>query len=71
VDHFLNADDDNFITRWLFWKNWKIKFQYHKECEVETTLENNRKYLNQCLRWVRSNWRSNRTSLFETGDVWM
>lgn len=71
VDHFLNADDDNFITRWLFWKNWKIKFQYHKECEVETTLENNRKYLNQCLRWVRSNWRSNRTSLFETGDVWI
>ncbi|KAI5359098.1 putative nucleotide-diphospho-sugar transferase [Septoria linicola] len=27
----LNADDDNFITRWLYSHGWKIKMQYHKE----------------------------------------
>ena len=69
-DHFLNADDDNFITRWLFSHNWKIQMQNHRECEVETTLEDDAKYLRQCLRWVRSNWRSNLTSLTE-GYMWM
>jgi cellulose synthase/poly-beta-1,6-N-acetylglucosamine synthase-like glycosyltransferase len=68
-DHFLNADDDNFITRWLFSHDWKIQIQNHRECEVETTLENDSKYLRQCLRWVRSNWRSNLTSLSE-GRMW-
>lgn len=62
-DDFLNADDDNFITRWLFSHNWKIQLQNHRECEVETTLENDSKYLRQCLRWVRSNWRSNLRSM--------
>jgi cellulose synthase/poly-beta-1,6-N-acetylglucosamine synthase-like glycosyltransferase len=69
-DHFLNADDDNFITRWLFSHGWKIQLQNHRECEVETTLENDSKYLRQCLRWVRSNWRSNLTSLSE-GRMWL
>ncbi|CAF9936349.1 MAG: hypothetical protein ALECFALPRED_006775, partial [Alectoria fallacina] len=35
----LNADDDNFITRWLVSHDKKIGFQYHKEAEVLTTLE--------------------------------
>ncbi|KAF2638225.1 polysaccharide synthase Cps1p [Massarina eburnea CBS 473.64] len=69
-DHFLNADDDNFITRWLFSHDWKIQIQNHRECEVETTLENDPKYLRQCLRWVRSNWRSNLTSLSEL-HMWL
>jgi len=68
-DHFLNADDDDFITRWLFSHDWKIQLQNHRECEVETTLEDDSKYLRQCLRWVRSNWRSNLTSLSE-GRMW-
>lgn len=66
----LNADDDNFITRWLYSHDWKIKMQYHKECEVLTTLEDGPKYLNQCLRWVRSNWRSNLKSLFHERHYW-
>lgn len=66
----LNADDDNFITRWLYGKGWKIAMQYHKEAEVKTTLENSPKYLDQCLRWVRSNWRSNLTSLFKERHYW-
>jgi cellulose synthase/poly-beta-1,6-N-acetylglucosamine synthase-like glycosyltransferase len=69
-DYFLNADDDNFITRWLFSYDWKIQLQNHPECEVQTTLENNSKYLLQCLRWVRSNWRSNLTSL-RTLRMWL
>lgn len=69
-DHFLNADDDNYITRWLFTHNWKIQIQNHRECEVETTLEHDAKYLRQCLRWVRSNWRSNLTSLTEK-NMWL
>lgn len=65
----LNADDDNFLTRWLVSHGWKIGYQYHKEAEVLTTLEDNPKYWKQCLRWVRSNWRSNTTSLFRE-QIW-
>jgi cellulose synthase/poly-beta-1,6-N-acetylglucosamine synthase-like glycosyltransferase len=66
----LNADDDNFITRWLYSNGWKITMQYHKACEVQTTLEDSPKYLKQCLRWVRSNWRSNLTSMFVERHCW-
>lgn len=62
--YILNADDDNFVTRWLVKKGWKTWIQYDKACEVETTLENGTKFLYQCSRWARSNWRSNYTSLF-------
>ena len=66
----LNADDDNFITRWLVSRKQKIAFQYHKEAEVQTELETNTKFLKQCLRWARSNWRSNITSMCVEGHVW-
>lgn len=66
----LNADDDNFVTRWLVAKGWKTWVQYHSDCEVETTLENNIKFLCQCARWARSNWRSNYTSLFVERHIW-
>lgn len=66
----LNADDDNFLTRWMYSHNWKIAMQYHKEAEVQTTMEDSSKFLSQCLRWVRSNWRSNLTSLFIERHYW-
>ena len=66
----LNADDDNFVTRWLVSNQWKTWIQYNRECEIETTLENNIKFLYQCSRWARSNWRSNYTSLFTERHVW-
>lgn len=66
----LKADDDNFVTRWLVSHQWKIWIQYEPECEVETTLENSSKFLYQCLRWARSNWRSNWTSLVKERYVW-
>ncbi|KAI6439469.1 Type 2 glycosyltransferase [Pyricularia oryzae] len=66
----LKADDDNFVSRWLVSHQWKTWIQYEPECEVETTLENNIKFLFQCLRWARSNWRSNWTSLIKERYVW-
>ena len=67
----LNADDDNFITRWLISHGKKISYQHHKQAEVLTTLEDNPKFLKQCLRWSRSNWRSNITSMFCDRHIWM
>jgi hypothetical protein len=66
----LNADDDNFVTRWLVSNQWKTWVQYHPKCEIETTLESNHKFLYQCARWARSNWRSNWTSLVIERHVW-
>lgn len=66
----LNADDDNFVTRWLVNHQWKTWIQYERECELETTLENGFKFLYQCTRWARSNWRSNWTSLVRERYVW-
>ena len=66
----LNADDDNFMTRWLISHDKKIGFQYHKEAEVLTTLEDNPNFVKQCLRWSRSNWRSNITSMFCDRHIW-
>ena len=69
-EYQLNADDDNFITRWLVSHDYKIAFQYHRQAEVETTLEDNPKFLKQCARWSRSNWRSNITSMFVERHIW-
>lgn len=66
----LNADDDNFITRWMVSHGWETYIQYHPEVEVKTTLENNPKFLKQCARWSRSNWRSNLTSMFAERHIW-
>ncbi|TLS27846.1 hypothetical protein PpBr36_00686 [Pyricularia pennisetigena] len=66
----LKADDDNFVSRWLVSHQWKTWIQYDQECELETTLENNHKFLYQCSRWARSNWRSNWTSLVKERYVW-
>ncbi|KAK8187573.1 putative polysaccharide synthase Cps1 [Phyllosticta capitalensis] len=66
----LNADDDNFITRWMVSHGYDTTVQYHPEAEVQTTLECNPRYLRQCLRWVRSNWRSNLTTMFVERHTW-
>lgn len=58
-----HADDDNFKTRWVEDKGWKIRIQIHPEAEVKTYLERGWQYLYQCLRWSRSNWRSNLKTL--------
>ncbi|KAL9115997.1 MAG: hypothetical protein Q9227_000365 [Pyrenula ochraceoflavens] len=67
----VKADDDNFISRWMVSHHWRTYIQYHQRCEVQTTLEDNWKFIAQCLRWSRSNWRSNLKSLFWERDVWL
>ncbi|KAF2454640.1 glycosyltransferase like family 2-domain-containing protein [Lineolata rhizophorae] len=69
-EFLLNADDDNFITRWMLSHGWETYVQYHKACEVQTTLENNPRFIRQCLRWSRSNWRSNFKTLWVERYVW-
>lgn len=66
----MNADDDNFLTRWMVNHGWKTWIQNHRDCEIQTTLEDNMKYWKQCNRWARSNWRSNITTLFVERTVW-
>ncbi len=66
----LNADDDNFITRWLVNHDWKTYIQYDPNCQLVTTLETNYNFVRQCLRWARSNWRSNYTTLFVERQVY-
>ena len=66
----LNPDDDNFITRWEIKKGWKVKIQYCEDATMETDLGNPTKYSSQCLRWVRTTWRSNSCSLFTDRVVW-
>jgi hypothetical protein len=66
----LKADDDNFITRWMVSHGWETYIQYHPEAEIKTTLEDNPKFLKQCARWSRSNWRSNLTSMFSERYIW-
>lgn len=67
----LSADDDNFLTRWMVNHGWEMYLQYHPEAEIQTTLEDNPKFLKQCVRWSRSNWRSNLTTLFKEQVVWL
>ncbi|KAL4898365.1 nucleotide-diphospho-sugar transferase [Aspergillus ambiguus] len=70
--HFgpLNADDDNFITRWAVRHGWDIKIQYCPDALIETTLGTYPKFISQCLRWVRTTWRSNSASLLTDRTVW-
>jgi len=64
------ADDDNFLTRWIVSHGWKVKIQYCKEAELTTTLKDSPEYLHQCVRWARTNWRSNITSMFVERYIW-
>ncbi|KIW86682.1 uncharacterized protein Z519_12737 [Cladophialophora bantiana CBS 173.52] len=61
--HKLNADDDNYWTRYLLENGWNIKIQRHEECQVETTFGTSVRELWRFVRWQRSNPRSNSKSL--------
>ncbi|OIW27122.1 hypothetical protein CONLIGDRAFT_708003 [Coniochaeta ligniaria NRRL 30616] len=70
----LSTDDDNFITRFVVRRGWKIKVQYSDEACIETTVGVDnpvvKKFLGQCTRWARTTWRSNSCALFTDGTVW-
>jgi cellulose synthase/poly-beta-1,6-N-acetylglucosamine synthase-like glycosyltransferase len=66
----LNADDDNFITRWIVKKDFRIVIQQGSKCTIETDVGEYPKFLSQCLRWVRTTWRSNTASLITDRTIW-
>lgn len=59
--------EDKFITRWLFEHGIGMWVQYHPDAHLETTLERDEKYLQQCIRWASSSWRGNYKLLFPLG----
>ncbi|CAF9907924.1 MAG: hypothetical protein HETSPECPRED_007938 [Heterodermia speciosa] len=68
--NLLAADDENFITRFLVNHGWRIAIQGAPEAALTTTLESDSKFLGQCIRWYRTTWRSNFTSLFIDRVIW-
>lgn len=66
----VSADDDNCITRWMVNHGWKIRIQCAKEAELTTALEDDSSFLGQCVRWSRTTWRSNFTSMFLDRTIW-
>ncbi|KAK4570288.1 hypothetical protein LTR86_002368 [Recurvomyces mirabilis] len=57
--HPLNTDDDKCLTRYVYSHGWSIAVQSDPRSVIETTLEDNPKYISQCLRWARAHWRGN------------
>lgn len=55
----LNTDDDKCLTRYVYSHGWKIAIQ--TSAVIETTLEDNWAYVDQCMRWARGHWRGNLT----------
>jgi len=55
----LNTDDDKCLTRYVYSHGWKIAIQV--STVIETSLEDNAKYLEQCKRWARAHWSGNFT----------
>lgn len=68
----INSDDDNFITRWLVNKRWKIGWQHGPDATMVTTIGDSgfKKFNSQCLRWSRTTWRQNSKSLFSDQVVY-
>ncbi|KAI4114629.1 MAG: hypothetical protein LQ338_007977, partial [Usnochroma carphineum] len=64
------ADDDNYVTRWLVNHGWKIKIQSAPEAKMTTVLESTPAFIGQCIRWYRTTWRSNITSMFVDKRIW-
>lgn len=57
----LNSDDDKCLTRYVYSHGWDIRIQGDEAATIETTLEEDLKFLSQCLRWARAHWRGNFT----------
>ncbi|KAK3066460.1 hypothetical protein LTR53_017186, partial [Teratosphaeriaceae sp. CCFEE 6253] len=53
------TDDDKCLTRYVYSHGWSITIQSDPRAVLETTLEDNPKYISQCLRWARGHWRGN------------
>jgi cellulose synthase/poly-beta-1,6-N-acetylglucosamine synthase-like glycosyltransferase len=70
----LNADDDNFVTRYVINKGWDIKVQCGEDTTMTTILgvyPKGFKFPEQCTRWSRSTFRQNPLALFVDRTVWI
>lgn len=59
----LNADDDNYVTRFVLRDGWKIKIQYCADSTIRMPLGGYPKFYQQIQRWARTTFRSNMASL--------
>ncbi|KAF2442800.1 glycosyltransferase family 2 protein [Karstenula rhodostoma CBS 690.94] len=68
----INADDDNFLTRWVYKKNKKVKFQASEGATITTVIgkDGGGRFMNQCLRWSRTTMRQNPQVLFIDRTAW-
>ena len=57
----LNSDDDKCLTQYVYSHSWQIALQSDSRSLIETTLQDNPKYVSQCVRWARAHWRGNFT----------
>jgi hypothetical protein len=66
------VDDDKFLTRWCWRKEWKTVFYNHEEALMRTSIAvTGWPQLSQKMhRWVRTSWRSKPTELFVERNVW-
>ncbi len=55
----LLPDDDNYIHRYMIKHDWDVKIQYCHEATIETNIGTYPRFLQQCLRWARTTFRSN------------
>jgi cellulose synthase/poly-beta-1,6-N-acetylglucosamine synthase-like glycosyltransferase len=69
----MKVDDDNFITRFMVNHGYKTVFHNEPAALMQTSLGVEggfEKFRGQLIRWVRTTWRSNSTSLFAERKVW-
>jgi hypothetical protein len=69
----VNADDDNFITRWVINSGWDVKIQSSEAATMTTVIgqyPQNFKFISQCTRWSRTTFRQNPIALFADRTVW-
>jgi hypothetical protein len=69
----VNADDDNFLTRWVINSGWDVKIQSTEEATITTVIgkyPKNFKFVSQCTRWSRTTFRQNPIALFGDRTVW-
>ncbi|KAJ3378278.1 hypothetical protein HDU92_007546 [Lobulomyces angularis] len=65
-----HSGDDKFLTRWLYYHEWKTYCQTCPEVELASTFKDNWRFLKQLLRWTRNTWRSDFKSIFVERKVW-
>lgn len=69
----MKVDDDNYTTRFMVNHGYKTVFHNEPAALMCTTLGTEggyEKFAGQLIRWVRTTWRSNSTSLFVERKIW-